>query len=117
MTHAHITTWLIALILFFIAISLHKGGKSRGLKVVKMILRVFYLLIIATGVVMLFSINITGLYVIKAIGGIIIIGLFEMILSRTTKNKSTGIFWVLFIVFFIAVVYLGLKLPLGFWIK
>ncbi len=29
MTHAHITTWLIALILFIVAISLHKSGKSR----------------------------------------------------------------------------------------
>ena len=28
MTHAHITTWLLALILFFIAIGLHKKWKS-----------------------------------------------------------------------------------------
>jgi hypothetical protein len=117
MTHAHITTWLIALILFIVAISLHKSGKTRGLKVVQMILRLFYLLIIATGVGMLFSIStISTMYMIKAVLGVLVIGLFEMVLSFTIKGKSTGVLWTLFIVAFVAVVYLGLTMPLGFYI-
>ena len=115
MTHAHITTWVIALILFFVAISLHKNGKTRGLKVVQMILRLFYLLIIATGVGMLFSLDtISALYWIKAILGVLVIGLFEMVLINITKGKSTGALWTLFVVAFVVVVYLGFKLPLGF---
>ena len=115
MTHAHITTWVIALILFFVAISLHKNGKTRGLKVVQMILRLFYLLIIATGVGMLFSLStISVLYWIKAILGVLVIGFFEMVLSKTIKGKSTGVLWTLFVVAFVVVVYLGFKLPLGF---
>lgn len=117
MTHAHITTWLLALILFFIAIGLHKAGKSRGLKVVQMVLRLFYLLIIATGVGMLFGLGtITSMYWIKAILGVLVIGFFEMILSSTIKGKRTGTAWALFVVAFVVVVYLGLKLPLGFYI-
>ena len=113
MTHAHITTWVIALILFFVAISLHKNGKTRGLKVVQMILRLFYLLIIATGVGMLFSLStISVLYWIKAILGVLVIGFFEMVLSKTIKGKSTGVLWTLFVVAFVVVVYLGFKLPL-----
>ena len=115
MTHAHITTWVIALILFFVAISLHKNGKTRGLKVVQMILRLFYLLIIATGVGMLFSLStISVLYWIKAILGVLVIGFFEMVLSKTIKGKSTGVLWTLFVIAFVVVVYLGFKLPLGF---
>jgi hypothetical protein len=116
MTHAHITTWLLALILFFIALSLHRSGKAKGLKIVHMILRLFYLLIIATGVGMLFSIStISSLYIIKALVGILVIGFFEMVLVRTIKGKPTGMFWTLFIISFIVVLYLGFSMPLGFY--
>lgn len=117
MTHAHITTWLLALILFFVAIGLHKAGRQSGLKIVKMILRVFYLLIIATGVMMLLDMTaISTMYWIKAILGIVVIAFFEMVLVFTTKGKSTGAAWILFIIAFVSVVYLGLSLPLGFYI-
>ena len=117
MTHAHITTWVIALILFLVAISLHKNGKTRGLKVVQMILRLFYLLIIATGVGMLFSMStISAMYWIKATLGVLVIAFFELVLIYTIKKKPTGILWTLFILAFVAVVYLGLKLPIGFYI-
>ena len=115
MTHAHITTWVLALILFLIAIGLHRANKERSLKVVQMILRLFYLLIIATGVGMLFSIStISPLYWIKAILGVLVIGFIEMVLINTIKGKSTGVLWTLFVVAFVVVVYLGFKLPLGF---
>ena len=48
-----------------------------------MILRVFYLLIIATGVGLFFMFsNIDLLYILKAVVGLWVIGLFEMILTR-----------------------------------
>ena len=116
MTHAHITTWVLALILFFIAIGLHKAGKQRGFKIIHMILRVFYLLIIATGAELLFRWlgTITPLYWVKVIVGILVIVFFEMVLVSTKKGKSAGVPWVLFIISFVAVVYLGFYLPLGF---
>src|SRR3954462_8438069 len=115
MTHAHITTWVIALILFFVAISLHKNGKTRGLKVVQMILRLFYLLIIATGVGMLFSLRtISVFYWIKAILGVLVIGFFEMVLSKTIKGNATGVRWTGVVIALVGGVYCGVKLPLGF---
>ncbi|MEA1851615.1 YisL family protein [Cytobacillus sp. OWB-43] len=112
MTHAHLTTWIVAFILFFVALSLQKNGKD---KVVHMILRLFYLLIIATGVGMLFSIsNIDIMYVLKALVGLWIISMWEMILIRNKKGKRTTILWVQLIVAFLLVLYLGLSLPLGF---
>ncbi|MBD7938034.1 MULTISPECIES: YisL family protein [Cytobacillus] len=111
MTHAHLTTWIVAFILFFVALSLQKNGKD---KVVHMILRLFYLLIIATGVGMLFSINIDIMYVLKALVGLWIIAMWEMILIRSKKGEKPTILWVQLIVAFLLVLYLGLSLPLGF---
>ncbi|QED47191.1 YisL family protein [Cytobacillus dafuensis] len=116
MIHAHITTWVLALVFFFVALGLHKSGKARGLKVVHMILRLFYLLIIGTGIWILSSLNsISMLYVIKSLIGLAVIASIEMILVRLVKGKSTTIFWLLFIISLILVLYLGfMKLPLTF---
>ncbi|MDQ0268787.1 YisL family protein [Cytobacillus purgationiresistens] len=112
MTHAHLSTWIVAFILFFVALMLQKNGKD---KVVHMILRLFYLLIIATGVMMLVSIsNIDLMYVLKSIVGLWVISMLEMILVRRKKGKATTILWVQLIVAFLLVLYLGLSLPLGF---
>jgi hypothetical protein len=113
--HAHVTAWFIALILFFVALSLNKKGKTKGVKVIQMILRVLYLLIIATGVGLLLSVyKIDVWYILKAVVGIWLIGLFEMILSRVINKRRTSTFWIQFIVAWILVLYLGfVKLPMS----
>jgi hypothetical protein len=114
--HAHITAWLLALILFFVAINLNKSGKAKGVKIIQMILRVLYLLIIATGVGLLFSVyKIDVWYILKAVVGLWIIGLFEMILSRIINKRRTSTFWIQFAVAWLLVLYLGfVKLPMSF---
>ncbi len=114
-THAHITTWAIAIILFFVAVGLHNAGKNKGMKVVHMILRLFYLLIILTGALLFWKhqgLN-PALYGIKGLVGIWVIGMLEMILIRLKKGKNTKMFWILLVVALACVLYLGLKLPLG----
>ena len=116
MIHVHITAWLLTLILFFVAISLNKSGKAKGVKIIQMILRVLYLLIIATGVGLLFSVyKIDVWYILKAVVGLWIIGLFEMILSRIIHKRRTSTFWIQFVVAWLLVLYLGfVKLPMSF---
>lgn len=116
MIHSHITAWLLAIILFFVAFGLHRSGKNRGAKVVQMILRLLYLLIIATGIWILSSINsISMLYVLKSLMGVFVIAMLEMILVKTGKGKNTSMYWLLFAVSFVVVLYLGfIKLPLTF---
>ncbi|MEH7444461.1 YisL family protein [Heyndrickxia sp. MSNUG] len=113
MIHAHMTAWFLALILFFVSIGLHKSGKEKGSKIVHMILRVVYLLILLTGFMLLFSINITIMYVLKAAVGLWVISMLEMILIRTKKNEKASILWIQFVVALLLVLYLGLSLPLG----
>lgn len=114
MINDHITAWLLALILFVIALILNKNGKAKGFKVVQMILRVLYLLIIITGGMLLFSTSHIGLlYILKAAVGLWIIGLFEMILMKAAKKDSSVSLRIQFVIAFLLVLYLGFKLPLG----
>ncbi len=113
MIHAHMTTWFIALILFFVALGLHKSGKEKGAKIVHMVLRLFYLLILLTGFLLLFSININIMYVLKAAVGLWVISMLEIILIRTKKNEKASVLWIQFIVAVLLVLYLGFSLPLG----
>jgi hypothetical protein len=115
MIHAHVTAWALALILFIVALFLQKGGKAKGAKIVQMILRVLYLIIIATGVGLLFMVsNISAWYILKAVVGLWIIGLFEMILSRVINKRRTSVFWIQFVVAWLFVLYLGfVKLPMS----
>lgn len=118
-THLHITAWVLGIILFFVAFAL-AGKNDKGAKIVHMIVRLFYLIIIATGV---------ELYVRT---GMKIPGYGASMLENDTwyscdwfhgngpctqeKGKSvTGVF-IGFIVVAIVTILLGLRLPIGFHI-
>lgn len=114
-THAHITTWVLAIILFVVAIVLHNSGKAKAMNIVQMILRLLYLLILATGI-MMFSKHADYdhvLYGLKFLFGVIVIAMMEMVLVRTKLGKKTGLFWAILILAFIATFYIGARLPLG----
>jgi hypothetical protein len=114
MIHAHMTAWFLALILFFVSLGLHKSGKEKGSKIVHMVLRLFYVLILVTGFMLLFGISTIGMmYVLKAAVGLWVISMLEMILIRTKKNEKASILWIQFIVAVLLVLYLGFSLPLG----
>lgn len=117
MTHMHITTWVVAIILFFVAFSLQKSGKAKPQKIVHMILRLFYIITIVTGLLLLdgtaYSVF-PVMYTLKMLGGIVLIGFMEMVLVRTKKEKKTAMFWLLFVIFLLVVIYLGFALPMGF---
>lgn len=115
MTHLHITTWVVALILLFVSYSLYSSGSAKGAKITHMILRLFYILIILTGAELFVRFaNWNGEYAGKMILGIITIGLMEMLLIRKKKEKSTGGLWVGFVIVLVLTVLLGLHLPIGF---
>jgi uncharacterized membrane protein SirB2 len=115
MTHTHLTTIVLTIILFIFTLIFQKKGQN--VKVLKMLLRVMYLLIILTGGMMFFSIyKITFLYVLKALLGLVMIGLFEMILSVNNSGKKRSVFWIVSIIVLGILVYLGIKLPLGIYI-
>ncbi|GCD83835.1 YisL family protein [Parageobacillus thermoglucosidasius] len=114
MTHAHITSWLITIVLFFVAVSLLRSGSSKA-KIVQMVLRLFYILTIITGLLLLHSIaSISILYIVKTIAGLWLIGAMEMVLISMKKEKSAKAAWIQWIIAFALALFLGLLLPLGF---
>ncbi|MFJ8530122.1 YisL family protein [Bacillus sp. NPDC094106] len=117
-THMHITAWALGLILFFVAYSMYTAGKKG--KGVHMGLRLVYIIIIVTGFLLYQSImktatgNMHMWYGLKMLVGVWVIAAMEMILVKTSKKKQAGAFWVQFIIAFVVVLYIGLRLPLGF---
>lgn len=114
-THFHIFTWVVGIIVFLVAAVMANGTK--GKKITHMITRLFYVLIIISGV----ALFIKGMdygrgaeYGIKFLLGLVTIGMMEMVLVRSTKGKPVTMFWILFFVFLFATMFFGFKLPMGF---
>ncbi|OLN23825.1 hypothetical protein BTO30_02450 [Domibacillus antri] len=108
-THLHITTWAVAVILFLVAVT----KPSKG---VHMALRLFYVLILISGLLLFIQYNSVDpmMYGLKMLGGILTIGLMEMTLVRKKKGKGTGGVLIGAIVLLLITIYLGFDLPVGF---
>lgn len=114
LTHAHITSWLITIVLFFLAVSMERQGAGKA-KIVQMVLRLFYILTIVTGLLLLHSIaSISALYWLKALAGLWVIGAMEMVLAAVKKGKSAAARWTQWVIALVVTLFLGLLLPLGF---
>lgn len=113
-THLHITTWVIAILLFLIAAFMNP--ESKGRKIVHMVLRLFYILVIITGLALFISNSSFDAmeYGLKFLFGLLTIGMMEMVLVRGKKGKSVTMFWILFAVFLVVTMFYGFKLPIGF---
>ncbi|CEG22240.1 hypothetical protein BN1080_01162 [Planococcus massiliensis] len=112
-THVHITTWVIGIVLFLVAAFMNRDSKGR--KIVHMILRLFYILIIITGLALFieWSSSDAMQYGLKFLFGLLTIGMMEMVLVRSKKQKPVTLFWVLFAVFLFVTMFFGFKLPVG----
>ncbi|WP_039042097.1 YisL family protein [Sporosarcina sp. ZBG7A] len=112
-THLHIFSWVVGIIMFLIAAT--QPLDSKGRKITKMVLRVFYILIIITGVALFIELmgGDAALYGVKFIFGIVTIGMMEMVFARQAKNKPTQLFWILFAISLLITVGLGFHLPFG----
>lgn len=113
-THFHIFTWVVGIIVFLVAAVMANG--SKGKKITHMIARLFYVLILLSGVLLFIKGMDYGRgaeYGIKFLLGFLTIGMMEMVLVRSTKGKNVTLFWILFFVFLFATMFFGFKLPMG----
>lgn len=120
MLHGHVTGWVLLVILFIVAGILAKKGNEKGTKVVQMIMRVLYLVVIATGVGLIFSVDdnyqsLLAPLITKVVLAIVLMGLMEMTIPKMKRGENTTIFWVLSLIVFGVILYLGYNvLPLTF---
>ncbi|WP_164215030.1 YisL family protein [Virgibacillus sp. YIM 98842] len=113
MTHMHITGWVLALILFIVALVMYNQGKAKPGKILHMILRLDYLFILYTGGDLIAHYfggsSLLPEAIVKGLAGIWVIAAMEMILVRNNKGKPTKSFWIQLII------ALLITLILGFW--
>lgn len=111
--HPHQFFWLILVLLFFVTFFLYKGKKYKGAKITSMLLRLFYLIMIGTGIAMLAMRGFPFVYIVKGILAIALISFMEMILMKTKNDTANGktmaYYWVLNIVTLVLVVLIGFK--------
>ena len=112
-THLHITTWVIAVVLFLVAGFMHRDSKGR--KIMHMVLRLFYILIIISGLTLFieWSSSDPMVYGIKFLLGVLTIGMMEMVLIRSKKQKPVTMVWAFFVLFLFATMFIGFMLPIG----
>ena len=113
MIDAHVTSWFLALILFFVTYMLYKKNAGKKSKILHMILRVLYLAILATGGHMLAGyltdpgiVN-QGPIIIKGTLGVVLIGLMEIILVQRKRGESRLLNWVFFWITLLLVLFYG----------
>ena len=118
-THLHVTAWLLAFILFIIVLILNKVGKEKGAKILQMILRLDYLLILYSGGQLLaFYFNTTqmGEAIFKGLAGIWAIFALEMISLKSGRKESAKSWWIQLIIAVALTLILGFgRLHLGFF--
>lgn len=112
-THLHITTWVIALVLF--AVAAFSKKKMTG---VHMALRAMYILMIITGGALFMewrNVVVDGgmNYDMKVLFGVLVIGFMEMVLVRKSKGKSINVVAILLAIALLVTLYLGLSMGIG----
>lgn len=109
--HSHVSSWSIALILFLSAFLLESTGRKKISKILQNVLRVFYILILITGIALLVLLKFPLAFVIKAFLAIWLIYSMEMILVRQSKGllegRSKAMLWLQFFVSLVLVLLIG----------
>lgn len=119
MIHTHVGGWSLAIVLLLLAVIFMKSGKSKVAKILQMILRLMYVIIIISGGY-LYSLYFQGggnlgEVTVKALAGLWVIFSMEMILVKMGKDKPTLSYWVQLIVALAIAFVLGFgRLGLGF---
>jgi len=103
--HSHSGSWIVMILLFLLSVIFRKQ------KVTAMVLRLFYLIMLATGISMLVYLDFPTVYVVKGIIAILLIGVMEMLVGRITKgrgnDKAVPVLWIAWVVLLALVVLTG----------
>jgi uncharacterized membrane protein SirB2 len=110
LVHSHVGAWEVAFVLLIVGYILYRAGKQRIAKILHMILRLMAVIIVVSGVWMLFQFHAAdALYYVKGLLGIVTIGLMEMALVRGGKGKPSVGFFVGALVLLVVVILIGYR--------
>lgn len=103
----HTGSWAFLVILFLVSFFLYKANKNKAGKIVQMILRLFYLIMLVSGVGVLMGYGYPLIYIIKGILAILTIGFMEMALGKAKRNDKTVVPLTLAVIIVVIVILMG----------
>jgi len=106
-SHTHASAWFLTLLLFAIAFVFLRKGNGKALKITQMILRLFFVIMLISGLGMIVAYQFPAIYILKGLLAFALIGLMEMILVRSGKGKNTKPLWLSFVVVLPIVLLIG----------
>jgi uncharacterized membrane protein SirB2 len=110
LVESHVGAWETALVLLIVSYILYRANKHTIANILHMILRLMAVIIVGSGVWMLFQFHATDvLYYVKGLLGIVTIGLMEMALVRGKKNTPSVGFFAGALVMLVLVILIGYR--------
>jgi hypothetical protein len=97
----HAGSWVFLLLLFFLSFYYNKQ------KISLMLTRLFYVIMIVSGIGMLHLVGYSAQYVVKGLFAIALIAIMESIVVRKRKGKALKTFWIMFAIFLPIVLIIG----------
>ncbi|USG66951.1 DUF1516 family protein [Brevibacillus ruminantium] len=113
LVESHVGAWEVAFLLLIVSYILYRVGKERIAKILHMILRLMIVIIVVSGIWMLFAFR-SGdvLYYIKGVLGLLTFGLMEMALGRARRNEASTGFFIGALVLLVVVILTGYRVIL-----
>jgi len=103
MYHSHAGSWAIMLLFFFLAYFF------QNIKLFSIITRIFYLIMIVSGVTMLYLLHFPLALSVKGAIALGLISIMELLLLYKKRKQPAYPFWIAFVIDLILVLLLGFK--------
>lgn len=104
---SHQGSWAILVVLFIISFILYKVGKQKAGTIVQMILRLFFIIMLVSGVLMLIGYKFPLAFIVKGVLAVLLIGFMEMALGKTKRKESATVALLLTVVALVIVALMG----------
>lgn len=104
---SHTGSWAILVVLFLVSLLLIKLGKAKGGRIVQMVVRLFYIIMLVSGIGMLIGYDFPAIYIVKGILAIGLIGAMEVVLGRAKRRESVAVPLIIVVVLVAIVALMG----------
>ncbi|WP_054703752.1 DUF1516 family protein [Bacillus sp. JCM 19041] len=100
----HEGSWAFLAVLFVIAFFLYRGRKLKAGTILHMIARLFYILMLVSGVGMLVAWEFPLMYVVKGLLAVLLIAFMEVAAGKAKRNEnSLGSLFIVFLLLLVVV--------------
>lgn len=107
--YTHEGSWIFVAILFFLTVFLYKKSSKKSATITQMILRIFYLLMILSGLGMIIAFNFPLFYTTKGIIAVVMVGFMEVCCGRLAKNTPYFTLFIVSTILLIVVLLMGFR--------